>query len=1165
MKKRWKLAACWTLIASLSTQMVIPGFAGVNMQETVSTVYKAGLCEHHPEHDEDCGYGHEHDEECYTEVLNCVHEHEEDCYLDDDLTEEEEATPSDADEREAENCPHICDEESGCITWVLDCPYGQDESNMGTCGYVCDICEEELATDSNASQLIISAEYVQELIDALPNAEDINDENADEVIEQLEAIDDAKLLLTEEELEFLDFTKYEAAAAALGSVYEVATLADAVRVGDFKITTDGTQGTDYTYENGVLTIETSTPVTIENADPDTATADRIVVKKDVSADIMLAGVNIDVSATDGISAFEIEKDSAGDVKITLADGTSNQLKAGTDAAVLQKEGINGSLTIQCEDRGEENHICTDACGELQISAGLAGTGIGSGYAYSENISGSVSNIMISGGMVTVNSDGTGIGSGHSQNGGTGAVFNITITGGVVTVSTERYGTGIGSGVTSTNSGTVSNITIAGGVVTVNAGADGTGIGIGSGDGTIVGAVSDITIIGGSVLTTSIGCTPDNGNGENVYRLTLANPNSETVYIDGEEYVPVNHLAADENDTNLYVYLTGEAHKVKIGDKVTHYHFAENAFVEGMFSDSYLKDETGHWHECADGICEIKTESENHDFSSNGKCSKCDYDGAAPTGEISIGSRKWNQFLSEPAFEVFFKEHQTVTITASDNSGDTVAIGYLLSDQKRTEEELHAADFSAYAETFTVSLDQYIVYAKLTDSTGNATYINTDGIVLDQTAPVISGVKNGSIYCGAQTVTINETNLESVTVNDADVKLDTNGQFQLLPAESAQKIAAVDKAGNRTEISVTVNNGHTPKADDGDCTTAVLCQYCDEIAVAAKEHDFSDEWKRDEYEHWHECMNEGCTIVHEKGAHSGTATCTSKAVCEDCGEEHGNINPSNHSSLQHEKAVKPTKSKEGHIEYWYCIGCGNYYSDKALTHEISLEDTVIDCLDEDDGSETSGILNIVNRIFADVAETDAYYNDILFVYNNGLMSGSGGGFFTPNGSVTGLQIAEILYQMEGRPTVTEADRLAAGHSNHGYGPGMIASYDAVVWAQKAGLDIAANQQMTREQLVLTLYRYAQYKGYDVSVGENTNILSYQDFAQISEEIIPAVQWAVGMGILKDNGTGILNPKGIVIRAQLAGIIHDFIIKYDLVSAVSESGMIIWVKKKNEINL
>ena len=122
---------------------------------------ETGLCEHHTAHTDDCGYteetpgtpcGHEHTEDCYTEVTECVHEHTPECYPEEteDSVSDNEATPANAEEREPENCPHICDGESGCITEKLDCRHEHDsecgytESTPGTpCTYVCEICNPQ--------------------------------------------------------------------------------------------------------------------------------------------------------------------------------------------------------------------------------------------------------------------------------------------------------------------------------------------------------------------------------------------------------------------------------------------------------------------------------------------------------------------------------------------------------------------------------------------------------------------------------------------------------------------------------------------------------------------------------------------------------------------------------------------------------------------------------------------------------------------------------------------------------------------------------------------------------------------------------------------------------------------------------------------------------------
>ena len=258
------------------------------------------------------------------------------------------------------------------------------------------------------------------------------------------------------------------------------------------------------------------------------------------------------------------------------------------------------------------------------------------------------------------------------------------------------------------------------------------------------------------------------------------------------------------------------------------------------------------------------------------------DSEKPTGEIKISENSWKVFLNNITFGLFFKDTQTVTITAADNSGETVTVEYLLSDKELTKAELDGITFTAYTAPFGIDPDnEYIIYVRLTDKAGNTDYICSDGIVLDGTSPVITGIEDGKIYCEAQTVTVDEKYVNTITVNGTEVTLDENGSFTLAPADGGQKIVVTDRAGNTTEMTVTVNNGHT----------------------------------------------------------GGTATCTKKAVCEVCGKAYGEPDPKNHTDLKHIPAKAATEDAEGNIEYWYCGGCGKYYSDKDGTKELAKADTV----------------------------------------------------------------------------------------------------------------------------------------------------------------------------------------------------------------------------------
>ena len=283
----------------------------------------------------------------------------------------------------------------------------------------------------------------------------------------------------------------------------------------------------------------------------------------------------------------------------------------------------------------------------------------------------------------------------------------------------------------------------------------------------------------------------------------------------------------------------------------------------------------------------------------------------PTGEIIIGTNKWHSFLNKLTLGLFFKDTQEVTINASDNSG-TVFISYLVTDRDISETELGSLVYRAYEEPFRIDPNgEYIVYAMLVDESLNITYLRSDRVTLDNVQPMISGIEDGKTYCEAQTVTINEKYIETVTVNGTAVELDENNSFVLSPADGEQKIVVTDKAGNTAEMTVTVNDGHTygEWVSNGDGT------------------------------HTRQCTVDGCNGLETKDCSGGKATCAEKAVCEVCGKAYGELDPKNHTDLKYIPAKAATEDAEGNIEYWYCSGCGKYYSDKDGTKEIKKANTV----------------------------------------------------------------------------------------------------------------------------------------------------------------------------------------------------------------------------------
>ena len=257
----------------------------------------------------------------------------------------------------------------------------------------------------------------------------------------------------------------------------------------------------------------------------------------------------------------------------------------------------------------------------------------------------------------------------------------------------------------------------------------------------------------------------------------------------------------------------------------------------------------------------------------------------PTGEIIIGT---NKFLNELTFGIFFKDTQEVTINAVDNSG-VVFVSYLVTDKELSEAELNSLVFRAYEEPFSIDPNgEYIVYVMLVDENINITYLRSDRITLDNIQPVIGGIENGKTYCEAQTVTVDEKYVDTVTVNGTVVTLDADGGFVLPPTNGEQKIVVTDKSGNNAEMTVTVNNGHT-----------------------------FGEWVSDnDGKHTRKCTVDGCDAFETENCSGGNANCTEKAVCDVCGKAYGEFDGTNHKGGVQEWT---TRTAFNHEQKWNCCG------------------------------------------------------------------------------------------------------------------------------------------------------------------------------------------------------------------------------------------------------
>lgn len=180
---------------------------------------------------------------------------------------------------------------------------------------------------------------------------------------------------------------------------------------------------------------------------------------------------------------------------------------------------------------------------------------------------------------------------------------------------------------------------------------------------------------------------------------------------------------------------------------------------------------------------------------------------APTGEITIAAIGWKEFLNTVTFDLFYQDSQDVTITASDTTGEAVTIEYFLSAEALTLDEVQGKTqgWAAYNGKFSVDPDkEFIVYARLTDAAGNVTYLSSDGVVLDATAPVIAGIGDGKTYNEAKSVTVTDVYLMEVKLDGADQTIDQNMSIFTLTENGSYTITAKDKAGNEATTTVTID-------------------------------------------------------------------------------------------------------------------------------------------------------------------------------------------------------------------------------------------------------------------------------------------------------------------------------------------------------------------------
>ena len=235
----------------------------------------------------------------------------------------------------------------------------------------------------------------------------------------------------------------------------------------------------------------------------------------------------------------------------------------------------------------------------------------------------------------------------------------------------------------------------------------------------------------------------------------------------------------------------------------------------------------------------------------------------------------------------------------------------------------------------------------------------------------------------------------------------------------------------------------------------------------------------------------------------------------------------------------------------------WYSERSLTNKVSgvclTKDMTVYAgwrVDENPGTDVNP--------FTDISEKDWFYGDVMFVYENGLMLGTSKTLFSPHGTATRGMMATILWRMEGSPVPKGKNSFTDVEAGKWYA-------DAITWTTENGIfagygkdKFCPDDPITREQLAAIFYRYADYKGYDLTVKGDLD--KFKDADKITDYAKTAMQWAVGSGLVKGKSGNLLDPQGTATRAEIAAMLHRFIEKYELVQGKAPGGLMGWIDPK-----
>ena len=796
----------------------------------------------------------------------------------------------------------------------------------------------------------------------------------------------------------------------------------------------------------------------------------------------------DITATGGSYAAGIGGGSYGEgSNINIYDGNINATGAWVSSGIGGGNNGNGS-NINIEG------------GNIYATGG---TGIGGGSAGEGN------NINISGGIVTAVGQyaGAGIGGGNGKDGS-----NITISGGIVSATggnSGGAGIGGGGGSSSGPGGKGRDITISGGTVTAKSTT--TAYDIGGGGISSSGASLNIKITGGNIYASTIGGTPQNGSGIDVYKATFSIPDDTT----GETNLAA--LSFTSNDTP-YSYTMNDT--ISILDEG-----AGKLFVYlpvGTYSTEY----SGKTYTAK---VDVSGQAEFVDLQPT--VTAFSFNGFTPnvTGTINEASKTIS--LTVPFGTDVTTLVPTITHTGASISPNT---GVAQNFTSPVEYTVTAADSTT---------QKYIVTVTVAANPAKAiTAFNFNGLTPNVTGTVNEASKTISLTVpyGTDVTAL----VPTITHTGASISPNT-GVAQNFTSPVEYTVTAADSSTQKYIVTVTVaskpgggsSGGSTPTPPAPVITvsevTSELFSNAGDIKVEADVNSAFGQSVEVKITDSTESQNEIFKLAGTDGeVYPFDISLYSKGSNEKIQPKDGYsvkiTLPVPEKLLNDKDKIKVVYSKDGKLETlkseliekdgkWYIVFETSHFSPYALV--VSAEPWT--------------------NPFNDIKEGDWYYSAIQYVSQNGLMLGTGGNTFSPQLTTNRGMIATILYRLNGSDETFEStfkDVIPGAYYTN-----------AVAWAQEKGIIAGYGNGMfgpedsiTREQMATILWRYAGSPAADITI-----LSDFIDMGEISDYAKNALAWANQMGIINGKGNGILDPKGKATRAEVAQIMYNFVQKAGII--------------------